>query len=209
MAEFVFRNLSVKLFPVADAVLGPVCVCCSYAHECDECSFCTEGVTDPPCDPCTGGATDVPGCGPCTDGPTEEPPGCEGPSDDCFPCTEFDTSPCTFSDEGPCAEPLSCVQESGCFEDSDLPILLGAQDAPAQPAAARASRSPDVIQAELDVLRVELRAALGLPPDADPQRRAEPAPAPGEIDRVRSALLAAVDELDRKRGRAGDDPWPG
>ena len=47
MSEFMFRNLSVKVFAeFADD--APVCECCSYVFVCADCSECTDGATAPP-----------------------------------------------------------------------------------------------------------------------------------------------------------------
>jgi hypothetical protein len=76
MSEFLFRNLSVKLFPEAALADELVCVCCSYQYQCDGCTLCTGGETRPPgmCTPCT----DIPDtdCGPCTGGCTDTAPPC-------------------------------------------------------------------------------------------------------------------------------------
>ncbi|MHA6781085.1 hypothetical protein ACVGOW_08820 [Pseudonocardia saturnea] len=165
MSEFVFRNLSVKLFPdrAADAVAAadPVCVCCSYAFECADCSLCTDQ-TDAPCSPCTDTPTDP--CGPCTGGVTDPPPQCG-----------ID----------------SCLEGSGCLDS--VPIVVQGDEGRA------GHRSPDVIAAELEELREELRRALRLPAREVQVRVEDELPADKRADLLRGVLLDAVAELDRGR----------
>jgi hypothetical protein len=196
MSEFVFRNLSVRLFPVSDQAVGAVCTCCSFAFECDACSECTDGTTAPPCE----GPTVDPGGGGCGEsgcGPT----GC-GESCDISPCGGLASiDPC-----GASFPPCEHDEVTTCFEESQILCHLPAADEPG-----RGHRPLEVIQGELDLLRVELRAALGLPPDPDPHRRrhAEPIaePAAEQLDEVRAALLDAVAEID-ERGRERDAGRP-
>lgn len=159
MSEFVFRNLSVKLFPDPSVAAGdPVCVCCSYAFECADCSLCTDQ-TDTPCSPCTDTPSDDP-CGPCTGGVTDPPPQCG-----------ID----------------SCLNGSGCLDT--VPIVVAGDE----------TRSPEVIAAELDELRAELRRALRLPAREVQVRVADELPADRRADLLRGALLDAVAEIDRGR----------
>jgi len=210
MSEFVFRNLSVKLFPEVAANAGQVCECCSYVVHCDDCSLCTEGPTTPPaCEPCTENpASD---CGQCSTGATDFP--CGGASDcgpscgdtgACFPCTEFGTIPCRDGTVN--CEFDSFGQGTGCLDTITIflpgdegEVVAGGEVA--QPAIE--PRSLDVVQRELAMLRAELRAAMA-------RHRAE-GPALGapagvdEMDRLRGALLEAVEELDERRGTGGPE----
>jgi hypothetical protein len=162
MSEFVFRNLSVKLFPDPAAAADPVCVCCSYAFECADCSLCTDR-TDAPC---TDTPTDDP-CGPCTGGVTDPPPQCGIES---------------------------CLDGSGCLDS--VPIVVQGDEARGAQAG---PRSPEVITAELDLLREELRRALRLPSREAQVRVADELPADKRADLLRGALLDAVAEIDRGR----------
>jgi hypothetical protein len=204
MSEFSFKNLSVKLFPevalAEDAAL--VCECCSFQMGCGDCT-CTDTPTVPECGVCTdtptgpecGACTETETCGACSVGETGTP--CEGPTDDCFPCTDFDPS-IRCSDE-------TCLEDTGCHHS--VPIVVrppGVEDAPVG-----GPRPPDVIMGELRLLRAELRQAMGLPPE-----REEEAEAPGkprtveELDRLRAALVGAVAELDEHRGRIEGERQP-
>jgi hypothetical protein len=192
MSEFVFRNLSVKLLAADD---GPVCICCSYEYQCNECSQCTDSPTAPPCDPCTQSATVE--CGECTNGPTcdactaGDTGGCEGPTDDCFPCTDFEGTGgclCSDTDRGEC-EAESCMDNTGCF--NTITIFVEG-DAPSP-------RSSDQILGELNILRDELRRTLGVSEEAVarvPRRRPSSVE---EIDQFKAELLDAVAELDQQR----------
>lgn len=193
MSEFVFRNLSVKLFAAED---GPACVCCSYDYECNECSQCTDTPTGAHCDPCT--RTVTVDCGACTDGPTcdacsngDTGGGCEGPTDDCFPCTDFEgTGGCLCSDSGG----GECDAET-CLEDScrffSIPIVIEGDDAP--------PRSTAQIVGGLNVLREELRRTLGVSEEAAARASRRRPASVAEIDRFKAELLDAVAELDRQR----------
>ena len=193
MSEFVFRNLSVKLFAADD---GPVCVCCSYEYECNECSQCTDTPTGPPCDPCT--RTVTVDCGECTNGPTcdacsggDTGGRCDGATDDCFPCTDFEgTGGCLCSDtgRGEC-EADSCMEDSRCL--FSIPLLIEGDEA--------SPRSTAQLVGGLNVLREELRRTLGVSEEAvarAPKRRPSSVE---EIDRFKAELLDAVAELDRQR----------
>lgn len=209
MSEFLFRNLSVKLFPKADATAGQVCECCSYVVHCDDCSLCTEGPTAPPaCEPCTENpASD---CGPCTAGVTDPP--CGGASDcgpsgqpgPCFPCTEFGTIDCLDGTVN--CEFESCGQGTGCIDTITIFVPEDGGEILAGGEVARAAiepRSVDVVQRELAMLRAELRATMARDRAEGPSLEA-PAGV-DELDRLRGALLEAVEELDERRGTGGPE----
>lgn len=190
MSEFVFRNLSVKVFP-AEARAEGECVCCSYEVHCDACTHCTDSATKVPCSPCTDAATQD--CGECTLGVTEPPNGpckpCTGNiTDDCFPCTDFDTTPCfgPFSHRPVPCDDASCQQDTGCLDT--ITVVIPAR------------RPTAVLAQELALLRTELRAALGRPTE-EPLGTVDEVQSLEEIDRLKGALLGAVAELDERRSQ--------
>lgn len=191
MSEFVFKNLSVKLFPDEALAEGAVCVCCSYDVQCDECSHCTDSPSEVPCNPCTeAGTVD---CGACTMGITEDGGPCKPCTgqitDDCFPCTDFDTSPCfgpLSHDPGLC-DANSCQQDTDCLDT--IPLILPAR------------RSVAVIADELALLRTELRQTLGRSAEEERRSTVEEAESVEEIDRLKAALQGAVAELDERRSQ--------
>jgi hypothetical protein len=189
MSEFVFKNLSVKLLPdPALAADEPLCVCCSYEVECGECSLCTDGPTQPPeCGPCTDTPTGPPECSPCTQTPTDCGVCTDGPTDDCFPCTDFEGTgaPCFGPVSRPeCRSDSACEDGTHCIDTIDIVLPR---------------RSLDVVRGELAILRAELRRTLGGRLVEEQRLNVEGAQSVEEIDQLRDALLGAVAELDQRR----------
>jgi hypothetical protein len=189
MSEFMFKSLSVKLFAEDALADEGVCVCCSYDVHCDQCTHCTDSPTGIPCNPCTDAGTVD--CGECTLGVTDQPDPCKPCTgeitDDCFPCTDFETTPCLgplSHHPFPC-DADSCQQDTGCL-DSILLVLP-------------ARRSTSVIAEELALLRAELRQTLGRTTEDERRVAIGDAESVEEIDRVKDALLEAIDELDERR----------
>ena len=88
----------------------------------------------------------------------------------------------------------SCLDGSGCLDS--VPIVVQGDEARGAQAG---PRSPEVIAAELDLLREELRRALRLPAREAQVRVADELPADKRADLLRGALLDAVAEIDRGR----------
>lgn len=188
VTEFMFRNLSVKVFAEA-ADDGPVCDCCSYVIECGSCSECTDGPTAPPeCGPCTDTPTvdcdactdfeTIPECGVCTDTPTNE----------CFPCSDFEGTGAPECLGDTCQDDTHCI--------NTLLILLPPPDDPGR--GVRAVRAAADVRREMELLKRELRAAMTLEPDVEPIGSSGRPETLEEVDRLRHVLLEAVAELDER-----------
>ena len=195
MSEFVFRNLSIKLFPAEGEAGEDECPCCTYICMGDSQLACLDpsvprramrarracrnNCTLPP----TGG-----GCGnECSFSPTE--PECRTGCtyrDTIGECFDICTYIATFCE--PCSTPGTY------FIVPEDPGRRGAGD----------------IRAELAVAKRRLRQRLAMVEQQEQQLEAAAKPRTiEEIERVRAQMVAAVSELDEQRARMeGGRPEP-
>lgn len=187
MAEFVFRNLSVKLMPESQKKLsgGGQCPGCTVIVSCQVCSrvsiptgcgACSQFVSVP-CGPCSQLITMPTGCGPCS----------QIVSIPCGQCSQLISDPC-----GPCSQVMSCPGGSikcpavSCAGGSRFE--LDRDDITVNPAEGLA-----VLKQQLQEALVEVEAQESALEAASKPKSVE------EIDELKKQLLAAVEELDEQR----------
>ena len=211
MAEFVFRNLSVKLMPESQKKLsgGGQCPGCTVIVSCQVCSrvsiptgcgACSQFVSVP-CGPCSQLITMPTGCGPCSQivsipcgqcsqlitMPTGGGPCSQIVSIPCGQCSQLISDPC-----GPCSQVMSCPGGSIKCPAVSCPggsrFELDRDDITVNPAEGLA-----VLKQQLQEALVEVEAQESALEAASKPKSVE------EIDELKKQLLAAVEELDEQR----------
>ena len=188
MSDFVFRNLSVKLFP-AEGEAADDCACCSYICQGDSQVACRDPSVVVVC-----GAAN---CTNVTQG------GCGNQ------CSNF--ASCANCSNVPSCVNCSNFSNPACFNCSNMPSfdcicsVLGAEPTKLLPAdGGRIGPDP---RAGLAEMKRRLRQRLTEVEEQERQLEAAAKPKTvEEIDRVKSHLLAAVAELDEQRAGMEDGP---
>ncbi len=193
MSDFVFKNLSVKLFP-AEGEAADECACCSYICQGDSQVACRDPSVVAGCGAANCTNITPGGCGNCTN---------VTPGVLCLNNCTRNATPvvCAWNCSNMVSPVCACsiLSNPGC-----ICSVLGAE--PTKIMGPEGAREPDP-RAGLAVMKRALRQRLTEIEEQERQLEATAKPTTvEEIDHVRSQLLAAVAELDEQRAAMEGGP---